>query len=264
MKKPEKQKRITSNKKPEKSLIRPLKSTGGRGAGGRITSRHRGGGVKRRYRLVDFGQGKIDQKAIVEAIEYDPNRSAHIALVQYESGEKAYIIAPHGLKAGDKIEVAEKAADIIGNRMMLKNIPLGTFVHNVEIQPGGKAKMARSAGSYIKILSSDGKNIHLQLPSSEVRIVNEKCFATIGTVSNPDHKYRKIGKAGINRKRGKRPHVRGSAMNPVDHPHGGGEGRTGIGLKHPKTPWGKIALGPKTRKKKKWTNKFIIRRRKKK
>ena len=169
MKKPIKQKKITSNKKPEKSLVAPLKSTGGRGDRGRITSRHRGGGVKRMYRLVDFGQGKINQKAIVEAIEYGPNRSARIALLKYDSGEKAYIIAPHGLKAGNKIEMAEKTANITGNRMMLRNIPLGTFVHNVEIQPGGKAKMARSAGSSVKILSSDGKDIHLQLPSSEVR-----------------------------------------------------------------------------------------------
>lgn len=264
MKKPKKQKRIITNKKPEKSLVVPLKSTGGRGYKGRITSRHRGAGVKKMYRIVDFGQGKINQKAVVEAIEYDPNRSAYIALIKYESGEKSYIIAPHGLKVKAKIEIAEKTANVVGNRMILKNIPLGTFVHNVEIQPGGKAKIARSAGSYVKILSRDEGNVHLELPSSEVRIVNEKCFASIGSVSNPDHKYNKIGKAGINRKKGKRPHVRGSAMNPVDHPHGGGEGRTGIGMKHPKTPWGKPALGPKTRRKKKWTNKFIIRRRKKK
>lgn len=246
-------KKVLTKKKPEKSLLRPFKKTGGRGRTGRITVRHKGGGVKRRYRLIDFGQKKLIP-AKVEAIEYDPNRTCYIALLKYEDGSRAYVLAPHKIKVGDEL----------ANRMKLKNIPIGTFVYNVELEPGKGGKVARSAGNSCQILGQENKYTLLKLPSTETRKVLGECFASIGGLSNPQHRFQKIGKAGKSRLKGIRPTVRGSAMSPCAHPHGGGEGRTSIGLKHPKTPWGKPALGVKTRDKKKRTNKLIIQRRKKK
>jgi len=253
---------ILTKKEPEKSLLLPLKKTGGRNQYGRITVRFRGGGVKRMYRIINFGEEKINIPGKVVALEYDPNRTAFIALVEYQDGTKGYILAPQGLKVGDEIICAEKAEIKVGNRMKLKYIPVGTEVHNIELVPGQKGKLVRAAGTSAKVLAHEGKYTHLKMPSGEIRKVNSECFASIGAVSNPEHRYVKLGKAGRARLKGRRPHVRGSAMNPVDHPHGGGEGRTGIGLKYPKTPWGKPALGVKTRKRK-HTDKFIIQRRKK-
>lgn len=261
MKKKVKKKRILSKKKPEKRLLLTLKNRAGRNKQGRITVRHKGGGVKRRYRIVDFGQKKIDVKAKVSAIEYDPYRTAFLMLLDYEDGEKRYALAPEGIKEGDEIICKEKAALKRGNRMKIKNIPVGSTVFNIELIPGQGGKVVRSAGSSAKVLAHEGKYTNLQMPSGEIRKVNSGCFGTVGEVSHSEWRYVKIGKAGTSRRKGKRPTVRGSAMNPVDHPHGGGEGRTSIGLKHPKTPWGKPALGVKTRKKKKWTNKLIIKRR---
>ncbi len=255
---------VLTNKKPEKKLLQPLKKRAGRNSAGRITVRHRGGGVKRMYRMIEFGQERIDQPAKVIALEYDPNRTCFIALIQYQDGTKRYILAPHKLKEGAEIIAAEKADIKIGNRMQVKNIPVGTVVHNVEMEPGKGGLLMRAAGTGAKVLAHEGKYTHLQLPSNEIRKVFQKCFASIGAVSNPEHHYLNIGKAGRNRYLGKRPTVRGSAMNPCDHPHGGGEGRSPIGMPAPKTPWGKLALGVKTRKKKKYSNKFIIQRRVKK
>lgn len=255
--------KVITKTRPEKSLIVHLRRTGGRNNQGRITVRHRGGGFKRQYRLVDFGQQHIDEKGTVTAIEYDPNRNAFIALMEYKEGIKGYLIAPHLLKVGDTIECAEKTEVVTGNRMRLINIPVGTQVYNIELMPGQGGKIVRGAGTTAKILAHDAGYTQLVLPSTEIRKITDQCFASIGEVSNPEHRYQKMTKAGTNRLRGRRPHVRGSAMNPVDHPHGGGEGRAGIGLKHPKTPTGKPALGVKTRKKK-WTDKLIIQRRKKK
>jgi len=252
---------VLTKKEPEKSLTLPLKKTGGRNRDGRITVRHRGGGEKRKYRIVDFGQEKMGIPAKVEAIEYDPNRSAFIMLLCYKDGERRYRLAPDGIKVGDEVICDEKAPLKIGNRMKLKHIPLGSFVYNVELWPGQGGRIARSAGSSAQLLSREDGWAILQLPSKEIRKVSEECFATLGKVSNPDHKSEVLGKAGKSRHRGRRPAVRGSAMNPCDHPHGGGEGKAPIGLKHPKTPWGKPALGVKTRKKK-WTDKLIIKRRK--
>jgi len=253
-----------TKKKPEKKLLLSLKKTGGRGAGGRITVRHRGGGVKRLYRIIDFSQKKLNMKAKVISLEYDPNRTAFIALLQYENGEKTYILAPQNLRVGDEIIFSAVTPISPGNRMELKNIPVGTMVYNIELEPQKGGKLVRSAGTAAQVMSQEEKYTHLKMPSGEIRKINNKCFASIGVVSNVEHRYRKAGKAGKSRLKGKRPRVRGVAMNPPDHPHGGGEGRSPVGLKHPKTPWGKIAFGVKTRKKKKWTDKFIIKRRRKK
>lgn len=255
--------KILSKKRPEKRLLLTLKQRAGRGNLGRITVRHKGGGVKKRYRLVDFGQEKIDIPAKVVALEYDPYRTAFIVLLEYEDGEKRYKLATSGIKIGDKVICAEKAEIKPGNRMKLKNILVGVMVYNIELVPGKGGKLVRSAGTAAKVLAQEGKYTHLEMPSREIRMVPQDCYATVGTVSHPEWRYEIIGKAGRSRLRGIRPTVRGSAMNPCDHPHGGGEGRTPIGLKYPKTPWGKHALGVKTRKKR-WTDKYIIQRRKKK
>ena len=257
-------KSILAKKKPEKKLVKFLKRKAGRGNSGRITVRHKGGGAKRLYRAVDFGQEKMDIPAEVSALEYDPYRTAFIALLLYEDGDKRYRIAPHGLKVGDKVVCSEKAPVKTGNRMKMKNMPIGTPVYNIEIEPGRKGRLARAAGASAKILAHEGKYVHLEMPSKEIRKVLGEGYATVGSVSNPEWRYVNLEKAGRARRRGRRPSVRGSAMVPADHPHGGGEGRAPIGLKYPKTPWGKPAQGVKTRKKKKWTNKYIIQRRKKK
>ncbi|MFH1657111.1 MAG: 50S ribosomal protein L2 [bacterium] len=252
---------ILTKKEPEKKLLRPLKVRAGRNNTGRITVRHQGGRVKRLYRTIDFGQEKMDMPGKVIAIEYDPNRTCFIALIQYEDESKKYVLAPQKLKIGDDIIATEKTELKIGNRMRIKNIPVGTEVYNVEIESGQGGKIVRSAGSSAKVLAHEGKYTQLAMPSNEVRKIFQNCFASIGAVSNQEHRYVSIGKAGRARWMGRRPSVRGSAMNPCDHPHGGGEGRQSIGLKHPKTPWGKIALGVKTRKKKRYSDKFIINRR---
>ena len=248
---------------PEKSLVVTLKKNGGRNNQGRITVRHRGGGAKRKYRVIDFRRVRDGIKATVTAIEYDPNRTANIALISYTDGVKAYIIAPKGLKVGDKVESGENADIKVGNCLPLANIPEGTMVHNVELKAGKGGQMARSAGSSVQILGREGKYTLLRLASGEVRKVLSTCRATIGEVGNADHELVKIGKAGRKRHMGIRPTVRGSVMNPNDHPHGGGEGRTPIGRKGPVTPWGKPALGAKTRKNNKASDKLIVRRRKK-
>ena len=233
-------------------------------ASGRITTRHKGGGVKKLYRIIEFSQTIMDMPAKVIALEYDPNRTAFIALIEYANGNKQYIIAPQDLKVDDQVVFSEKAALTAGNRIKLKNIPVGTNVYNIELDPGRGGKLVRSAGSAAQVLAQENGYTNLKMPSTEIRKVSGECFANIGMVSNPENKYYTVGKAGKSRMKGRRPHVRGSAMNPVDHPHGGGEGRQPIGLKHPKTPWGRPALGVKTRNRKKWTNKYIIQRRKKK
>jgi large subunit ribosomal protein L2 len=253
---------ILTKKEPEKSLIVPIKEKAGR-SHGRISVRHKGGRVKRFYRLIDFGQTYKDLKGKVIALEYDPNRTCFIALVEYENGKKSYILAPDGIQVGDEIICADEAPVKIGNRMKLKNIPQGTKVYNIELIPGKGGKIVRSAGTSAILMGQEDKYTILKLPSGEMRKVSNECFASIGQLSNPEHRVRRIGKAGINRKKGIRPTVRGSAMNPCDHPHGGGEGRTGIGLKYPKTPWGKHAFISRTRKKK-WTDKLIIKRLKEK
>ena len=246
---------------PEKSLLAPLDKKAGRNSYGRITVRHRGGGNRKKYRIIDFKRQKHDMEATVLSIEYDPNRSAFIALVQYEDGEKKYIIAPNGLKAGDKV-VSGAAADIKpGNALPLKNIPVGTFIHNVELYPGKGAQLARAAGIMAQLMAKENGMALLRLPSGELRNVPENCMASIGQVSNIDHENVKIGKAGRKRHMGWRPTVRGSVMNPNDHPHGGGEGKSPIGRPGPVTPWGKPALGYKTRKKHNRSDKFIVKRR---
>lgn len=249
---------------PLKSLTKGGKRSVGRNNQGKITTRHKGGGVKRKYRTIDFKQDKLNIPAKVASIEYDPNRTARIALVVYADGEKRYILAPNNLNVGDKIMSSEKTSLDIGNRMMLKNIPQGTIVHNVELFPNAGGKIAKSAGSSANVLAKEGKLVQLQMPSSEIRQLLETCMASIGQLSNTEHSLITIGKAGRSRMMGIRPTVRGSAMNPVDHPHGGGEGKQGIGLKYPKTPWGKHALGVKTRNSKKKSQKMIVRRRKNK
>lgn len=250
-----------TKKDPEKSLTAPLKKTAGRNAQGRMTVRHRGGGHKRLYRLVDFKRTKENVPAKVAAIEYDPNRSANIALLHYADGQKAYIIAPHNLKVGDVIE-SGPAADIKpGNSLQLKDIPVGSLIHNIELRPGKGGQLVRSAGAVAQLMAKEGAYAHVRLPSGEVRLVHLSCRATIGQVGNLDHENITIGKAGKSRWMGKRPHVRGSVMNPTDHPHGGGEGRAPIGRKYPVSPWGKIAIGGKTRKKKPSDN-MIVRKRK--
>ncbi|MCK4525434.1 MAG: 50S ribosomal protein L2 [Candidatus Andersenbacteria bacterium] len=243
-------------KDPEKSLLGKKTRKVGRGSAGKITIRHRGGGAKKRFRMIDFRMNKFDIPAKVQAIEYDPNRTSFIALVAYADGEKRYIIALEGLKKEDKIISSESAPIKIGNRMSLKNIPSGTIINNIELFPGKGGQLARSAGSYAKLTAIEGGYAHVSLSSGQVKLIPENSFATIGQVSNISHNKVVIGKAGRSRWMGKRPQVRGSAMNPVDHPHGGGEGRQPIGLKHPKTPWGKPALGFKTRKKNKRINNF--------
>jgi large subunit ribosomal protein L2 len=250
-------------KEPEKSLTRPLKRRSGR-SHGKISVRHKGGGHKRLYRMIDFKMDKFGVPAIVERIERDPNRSALIALLKYADGEKRYIIATHGMKAGSKVVTEEKTSIKMGNRLAIKNIPVGTPVSLVEMVPGKGAQLARSAGSSVAVMSIEGGMAQIKLASGEIRKTSANCFATIGQVSNYLHNTVVIGKAGRSRWLGIRPAVRGTVMNPVDHPHGGGEGKQGIGLKYPKTPWGKPALGKKTRKKHKYSDKFIIKRRKKK
>ena len=246
---------------PEKSLLAPLKNTSGRNSYGRITVRHRGGGNRRKYRIIDFKRNKLDMPATVLTIEYDPNRSAHIALVQYEDGEKRYIIAANGLKIGDTV-VSGASADIKpGNALPLVNIPVGTFVHNVELYPGKGAQLARSAGNMAQLMAKEGAYALLRLPSGELRNVSVQCMATIGQVGNVDHENVKIGKAGRKRHMGVRPTVRGSVMNPCDHPHGGGEGKSPVGRPGPVTPWGKPALGYKTRAKHNRSDKMIVKRR---
>ena len=248
---------------PEKSLIVTLKKNGGRNNQGRITVRHRGGGEKRKYRIIDFKRNKDGIIGTVMSIEYDPNRTANIALISYADGEKKYILAPKGLKVGNKIESGVNADIKVGNVLPLENIPEGTMVHNVELVAGKGGQIARTAGSSVQILGREGKYTLLRLTSGEVRKVLSTCRATIGEVGNADHELVNLGKAGRKRHMGIRPTVRGSVMNPNDHPHGGGEGRAPIGRKGPVTPWGKPALGYKTRDKKKASNKLIVRRRKK-
>ena len=254
---------ILTKKKPEKALIVRIKKNSGRNNTGRITCRHRGGGSNRQYRLVDFKRvDKLNIPAKVTAVEYDPNRTSYIILAQYRDGEKRYHLAPEGVKVGDEIVTAEKAKVKPGNRMMLKNIPVGFEIFNIQIDPNRGGQMVRTAGSSAKLMSVDGDYAQVQLPSKEIRLFQLNCYATVGKVSNSEHALVKIGKAGRKRHMGKRPQVRGKVMNPCDHPHGGGEGGCPIGLKHPKTPWGMPALGYKTRKKKKTSGKFIYRTRK--
>ncbi len=250
-----------TKKAPEKSLTVSLNKSGGRNSYGRITSRHRGGGAKRRYRIIDFKRDKDGVPATVASIEYDPNRTANIALLNYADGEKRYILAPNGLKVGYKIESGENADIMIGNALKLKDIPVGTTIHNIELKPGKGAQMVRTAGAEAQLMAKEGKYAQLRLPSGEFRLVLQECRATIGQVGNLSNELVTIGKAGRTRHMGKRPHVRGSAMNPVDHPHGGGEGKAPVGRPAPSTPWGKPALGLKTRKKNKKSNMYIVRRR---
>ena len=253
---------IIADKKPEKSLLASQKSKAGRSLG-KISVRHQGGGHKQRYRIVDFQMDKFGIPGMIAAIERDPNRSGFIALVNYKDGEKRYILAAEGMQAGMEIISAENAPVKTGNRLKIKNIPVGTVISNVELFPGKGGQIIRSAGSGATLTAVGENDAQLKMSSGEIRIVSKECFATIGQVSNFEHNAINIGKAGRSRWMGIRPAVRGSAMNPVDHPHGGGEGRQGIGLKHPKTPWGKPALGKKTRKKKRYSNKFIVKRREK-
>ena len=248
---------------PEKSLLATLKKNAGRNSQGSITVRHRGGGAKRKYRIIDFKRDKDQIPAKVAGIEYDPNRSANIALLHYVDGEKRYILAPNGLKVGDVIFSGEGSDIKVGNCLKLKDMPVGTLVHNIELKEGKGGQMVRSAGTSAQLMAKEGKNALLRLPSGETRYVNINCKATIGQVGNLDHENVTIGKAGRKRHMGIRPTVRGSVMNPNDHPHGGGEGRSPIGRPSPVTPWGKPALGYKTRKKKKASNKMIVSKRKK-
>ena len=246
---------------PEKSLLRSLNKKAGRNSYGRITVRHRGGGNRKKYRIIDFKRQKFDVPGKVLTLEYDPNRSSHIALVGYSDGEKRYIIAPQGLTGGQEI-MAGTSADIkVGNALPLSSIPVGTFIHNVELYPGKGAQLARAAGNMAQLMAKENKMALLRLPSGELRNVPEECMASIGQVGNIDHENVKIGKAGRKRNMGWRPTVRGSVMNPCDHPHGGGEGKSPVGRPGPTTPWGKPALGYKTRSKKKASNKFIVKRR---
>ena len=251
-----------TKKTPEKSLLAKKKENAGRNNYGRITVRHQGGGNRQKYRIIDFKRRKDDMTATVIGIEYDPNRRANIALIQYEDGEKAYILAPVGLKDGDKVVSGQKADIKPGNCMPIESIPVGTMIHNIELNPGQGGKLVRSAGQSAQLMAKEGKYSHVRLPSGEMRLILTKCRATIGTVGNTDHDTMKLGKAGRKRHMGIRPTVRGSVMNPVDHPHGGGEGRAPVGHAGPMTPWGKPALGYKTRNKKKLSNKFIVKRRK--
>ena len=246
---------------PEKSLLEPVKKHSGRNSYGRITVRHQGGGNKQKYRIIDFKRNKMDIKATVLTIEYDPNRSANIALVQYEDGEKRYIIAPQGLSVGDTV-ISSTGADIKpGNALPIENIPVGTVIHNIELYPGKGAQLVRSAGGAAQLMAKENGVAQVRLPSGEYRYIRLNCMATIGAVGNQDYSNQKLGKAGKTRHRGVRPTVRGSVMNPCDHPHGGGEGKSPVGRPGPVTPWGKPALGYKTRKTKNRTDKQIVRRR---
>ena len=247
---------------PERSLLEPIKKNAGRNSYGRITVRHRGGGNRRKYRVIDFKRERFGITATVQTLEYDPNRSAFIALVQYEDGEKRYIIAPQDLKVGDKIVSGPEADIKPGNALPLLNIPVGTFLHNIELYPGKGAQLARSAGNTAQLMAKENGMALLRLPSGELRNVPANCMATVGVVSNPEHANVNYGKAGRKRHMGWRPTVRGSVMNPCDHPHGGGEGKSPIGRPGPVTPWGKPALGYKTRQKNKRTDKYIVKRRK--
>ena len=251
-----------TKKTPEKSLLTTKKKHSGRNSYGRITVRHQGGGNRQKYRLVDFKRRKDDMPATVIGIEYDPNRSANIALIEYEDGEKSYILAPIGLKDGDKVISGEKADIKPGNCMKIESIPVGTMIHNIELNPGQGGKLVRTAGQSAQLMAKEGKYAHVRLPSGEMRLIMAICRATIGTIGNADHENVKIGKAGRSRHMGLRPEVRGSVMNPNDHPHGGGEGKSPVGHAGPMTPWGKPALGYKTRKHNKKSNKFIVKRRK--
>ena len=249
-----------SKTEPCRSLLEPLKKTAGRNSYGRITVRHHGGGNRKKYRVIDFKRSKLNVPAEVKTLEYDPNRSAFIALIEYEDGVKNYILAPAGLKVGDKVVAGENADIKVGNALPLQNIPTGTFIHNVELYPGRGGQLARAAGNAAQLMAKEGKLALLRLPSGELRNVPITCMATIGTVSNEDHINVKIGKAGRTRHMGIRPTVRGSVMNPCDHPHGGGEGKSPIGRPGPVTPWGKPALGYKTRAKHKRSDKLIVKR----
>jgi large subunit ribosomal protein L2 len=245
---------------PERSLTEALRKHGGRNSSGRVTVRHRGGGHKRRYRVIDFKRNKFDVTAEVIAIEYDPNRTSRIALLQYEDNERRYIVAPLGLKVGDRVASGEKAQLRIGDALQIRDIPVGTLIHNIELLPGKGGQLARSAGASAQLLAKEGKYAQVRMPSGEMRLINDQCMATIGQVGNTDHSNVKLGKAGRTRWMGIRPTVRGSAMDPASHPHGGGEGRSPIGMPGPKTPWGKPALGKRTRTNHR-TDKFIVRRR---
>jgi large subunit ribosomal protein L2 len=250
-----------SKVKPEKSLLEPNKNTAGRNSYGRITVRHRGGGNRTKYRVIDFKRNKLDVPATVMTLEYDPNRTSNIALLQYEDGEKRYIIAPVGLKVGDVIYSSDTADIKPGNSLPLANIPVGTFVHNIELYPGKGGQLVRAAGNMAQVMAKEGSMAQVRLPSGEVRYIRMECRATVGQVGNIEHENVSLGKAGRARHMGIRPTVRGVVMNPCDHPHGGGEGKSPIGLPSPVTPWGKPALGYKTRKKNKQTDKFIVKRR---
>jgi large subunit ribosomal protein L2 len=253
---------ITTNK-PEKSLLKPLKKTGGRNNQGRITCRHMGGGHRRHYRIIDFKRNKFGIPAKVASIEYDPNRTARIALLHYVDGEKRYILAPDGLKVGDKVVSGLETVEIaVGNTMPLDRIPLGSFVHNIELKSGKGGQIARSAGTYGQVVAKDGNYVHVKMPSNDVHLIRKECLATIGQVSNVDHNLIHLGKAGRKRWLGVRPTVRGVVMNPVDHPMGGGEGKSSGG-RHPVSPWGKPAKGGKTRKRNKYSDKYIVKSEKK-
>ena len=253
---------ITDKKKaPEKSLLAPMKHTAGRNNQGRITTRHMGGGNRTHYRIIDFKRNKTNVPAIVNGIEYDPNRSANIALLHYVDGSKAYILAPMGLKKGDRIISGENVEIKTGNAMPLKCVPIGSMIHNIEMQPGKGGQIARSAGNAVTLQGRDGEYAIIKMPSGEMRKIPENCYCTIGRIGNVDHGLLSIGKAGRNRHKGIRPTVRGSVMNPCDHPHGGGEGKSPVGRANPVTPWGKPALGLKTRRNKKNSTAFIIKRR---
>ena len=252
---------VDKKAKPERSLVETLKKNAGRNSYGHITVRHRGGGNKRKYRVIDFKRQKLDMPATVQRVEYDPNRSAFIALIKYEDETLSYILAPYGLKAGDQV-VSSAAADIKpGNCLPIANIPVGTVIHNVELQPGHGAQLVRAAGGAAQLMAKEGELAQVRLPSGEVRLVRMNCTAVIGQVGNIDHENVHLGKAGRKRHMGVRPTVRGSVMNPCDHPHGGGEGKSPVGHPGPMTPWGKPAMGLKTRKAKNRTNKFIFKRR---
>ena len=252
---------VDKKAKPERSLLETLKKNSGRNSYGRITVRHRGGGNKRKYRVIDFKRDKLDMPAVVQRLEYDPNRSAFIALLKYEDGELRYILAPVGLKPGDTV-LSSAAADIKpGNCLPIANIPVGTVIHNIELHPGNGAQLVRAAGTAAQLMAKENGDAQIRMPSGEVRIVRTNCYATIGQVGNIEHENINIGKAGRKRHMGWRPTVRGSVMNPNDHPHGGGEGRAPVGRPGPVTPWGKPAMGYKTRKGKNPTNKFIVKRR---
>lgn len=252
-----------TKKTPEKKLLQTKNKTAGRNSYGRITVRHRGGGNRKKYRVIDFKRNKDNMEAVVIGIEYDPNRTANIALIEYEDGERAYILAPKGLTDGDKVISSDLTDVKPGNTMKLGNIPVGTLIHNVELNPGQGGKIAKAAGNSAQLMAKEGKYAHIKMPSGEMRLVLQECRATIGRLGNSDHENVKIGKAGIKRHMGFRPTVRGSVMNPVDHPHGGGNGKAPVGRPGPLTPWGKPALGYKTRKKNKKSDKYITSRRKK-